>query len=149
MRFNSNKGQSLFEVVIALAMCAIVVMALVAITTTSVRNATFSKNKSEASRYAEAATEWIRSKRDSAPIDFQQKVLTTTWCLAILDFVDPGACGSGEKISNTIFEREVVFSQFVQNSKTITEANILVSWQDAQGTHEVRSATYYSDWRER
>jgi len=47
-----NKGQSLFEVVVALAISALIIITLVSVVGNSIKNATFSKNKTLAANYA-------------------------------------------------------------------------------------------------
>lgn len=149
MEEKSIKGQSLFEVVIALGISAIVVVALVGLTSTSIRNATFSKNKTLAGRLAEEATEWLRGERDEDVVTFVTNSQTPIWCLTNLNWANPGACGSGDEVAGTRFMRELVFSEDAGTPETIIEANVRVWWSDSQGEHEVRSATNFTDWRER
>lgn len=144
-----NKGQSLFEVVVALAVSALVIVALVSLVSSSIRNATFSKNKASATNYTQEATEWLRGQRDENVSDFIDKTLTSSWCLNNLDWNAPGACPSQAVISGTIFKRQAGFTTNVLGGKEIVEATIIVSWEDAQGTHAVESITNFSDWRER
>lgn len=145
----ASGGQSLFEVVVALAISALVVVSLVSLVTNSIRNANFSKNKSLASNYAQETTEWLRSQRDSDVSIFQSHVLTPIWCFSNLNWNVPGNCATDVFISGTIFKREALFSTDFVNGKTIIQATINVSWQDTQGEHNISSVTNFSDWRER
>lgn len=144
-----NSGQSLFEVVVALAISALVIVALVSLVSNSIRNANFSRNKSEASNYAQEASEWLRGQRDSDVTLFVTNTLTPNWCFANLNWNASGNCSSGSVIPGTIFKRSGSFSTSVENGKNIVKATILVSWTDSQGTHNVESVTNFSDWRER
>ena len=145
----SQKGQSLFEVVLALGVITAITVGIVSLTVSSIRNAAFSKNKTLAGRYAQEGTEWLRSERDNDFTVFETRALTATWCLSGLNWNKPGACGVPDNISGTPLFRDVVFSTNLVSGKTVIEANSRVYWDDAQGYHEVRSATSFSDWRQR
>ena len=145
-----DAGQSLFEIILALAVTTLIIVAIVALTSTSIRNTTFSKNKTLASRYSQEATEWLRGERDTDFSVFETRALTPLYCLPALSWGSAtiGACASGQQIANTLFRREVSFSSSVVNGKTLIQAGIRVYWSDAQGLHEVRSVTNFSDWRQ-
>lgn len=63
-RTNNQVGQSLVEVVVVIAVIAIVVGGLVFATIASIRNATFAKNHAQATKYAQEAVERVRTARD-------------------------------------------------------------------------------------
>lgn len=146
----SESGQSLFEIILSLAITTLIIIALVALTATSIRNTTFSKNKTLASRYSQEATEWLRGERDTDFNAFNSRAATPLYCLPSLSWssASVGACPSGQEIANTLFRREVSFSSSVVNGKTLIQTGVRVYWSDAQGLHEVRSVTNFSDWRE-
>ena len=146
----SQSGQSLFEIMLALAITTLIIVAIVALTATSIRNTTFSKNKTLATRYSQEATEWLRGERDADFEVFEGRALIPQYCLPSLSWVAAtvGACGAGQEIIDTPFKREISFSISVVNDKTLIQASINVYWTDAQGLHEVRSVTNFSDWRE-
>ena len=60
----SEKGQSLMELVIVIAVVVIVIGALVFATIASLRNAQFAKNQAQASKLAQEGLEWVRTGRD-------------------------------------------------------------------------------------
>ncbi len=144
-----ESGQSLFEVVIALAISALIVMALVSLVSNSIQNANFSKNKTLASNYAQEVTEWLRRERDTDITTFGTNVLTPTWCFQSLSWNKPFPCEEEDTIAGTPFLRQASFLINTIAGKTIIEASIIVSWVDSQGVHEARSATNFSDWRQR
>lgn len=144
-----QRGQSLFEVVIAIAVTAIIVVALVSLTSSAVRNATFSRNNTLASRYAQEATEWLRGQRDGDVDDFMNKSLIPTWCLSNLSWNQSGTCANNNVIPGTLFVRQVNFIRTTVSGKVLVEARLRVSWQDTQGNHEVVSSTQFADWRQR
>lgn len=145
---NNQSGQSLFEVMIALAISAIIIIALVALVSSATRNAVFSKNQTEASRFAQEAVEWLRQERDTDIATFKTHAATTTWCLSSLDWTKNRSCGDGDTIPDTPFSRQVKF-EFEISSKTIIVTDVVVSWEDGQGFHEVAASTNFTDWRER
>ena len=145
----SQKGQSLFEVVLALGVITAITIGIVSLTVNSIRNAAFSKNKTLAGRYAQEATEWLRSERDNDFTIFETHAQTSQWCLINLNWNSVGACGESDKISGTPLLRNVIFSTNLVSGKTVIDASVRVYWDDAQGTHEVRSTTSFSDWRQR
>lgn len=144
-----NKGQSLFEVVVALAISALIIVTLVSLTATSIRNTTFSKNKTLAARYAGEAIEWLRGQRDRDITTFVINIQTPIRCLSSLNWNSSATCATDEFISQTPFKREATFSSVSEGGKNVIEANVRVYWTDSQGEHEVRSVTSFADWRER
>lgn len=147
----AQSGQSLFEVVVSLAISALVIVALVSLVSNSIRNANFSKNKSLASTYAQEASEWLRGERDSDPDLFfsVRAVAGLNYCINNLNWNSLGNCGSGSTISGTIFTRTLSFPACSYCDNTLIEANIKVFWTDSQGIHQVENVTNLSDWRER
>jgi type II secretory pathway pseudopilin PulG len=152
----SQKGQSLFEVVLALGVITAITVGIVSLTVNAMRNAAFSKNKTLAGRYAQEATEWLRSERDydfDAFVNHVPGISSVTYCLPSLpaNHIWPasGACSSSNYISGTTLLRKVVLTKTTPSGKTIIEADVVVYWNDAQGYHEVRSATLFSDWKQR
>lgn len=146
---NLEKGQSLFEAIIALAISALIVVAVVALVASSIRNSSFSRNETLASRYAQQATEWLRGQRDADITTFSSNVLTTAWCINDLSWARSGSCGSSDFITDTKFSRQVNFSVTTVGGKDVVGADVIVYWIDSQGYHEVRNATSFSDWRQR
>lgn len=127
-----EKGQSLFEVIIALAISAIVITALVSLVSNSIQNAAFARNKTLAANYAQEATECLRSQRDSSFDSFLANAA--------------GICSPG---AITLFTRNIILTSSISSGKTIIEADVSVSWTDSKGDHEVKSVTNFSDWRQR
>lgn len=145
---NQERGQSLFELVIAIAISALIIVAMVSLATNSIKNSIYSKNKALASSYAQQATEWLRGQRDSNIDSFLTFTLTPKYCLE--DLGDPKVgLNCTNTIANTVFKRWVTFTTSSPSGKTVIEADVTVSWTDSGGIHEVTSATNFSDWRQR
>ncbi|MFC1625462.1 hypothetical protein ACFL1Q_00265 [Patescibacteria group bacterium] len=126
----------------------LIIVALVALTAVSIRNATYSKNKTLASRYNQEAVEWLRGERDKDFDTFVGNATNIVWCISELNWESNTRCSSSQKIESTPFVREVEFSVDTAE-KTIIEANVSVAWEDSQGMHDVRSSTNFTDWRDR
>ena len=155
---NVVRGQSLFELVVAIAISALIIVALVSLATNSIKNSSFSNNRARAATYAQQATEWLRGQRDSTingvnGMDILKgyAVSFPAYCLQDLGWAHPAGdtAGCTVKINGTIFYRWVTLSTSLPNGKTVIEADVVVSWTDSQGFHEVTSATNFSDWRQR
>ena len=143
-RFKTQKGQSLFEVVLSLGVMTFIIVALIVLASNSVRNATFSRNKTLATRYSQEAVEWLRGERDLDWDLFHSRALSGTYCLATLNWNSIGSCGSADVVGDTILTREMALTV---ESATQIEADVSVFWEDAQGIHEVRTTTTFVDWR--
>lgn len=148
-----NKGQSLFEVVVAIAISALVIIAIVSLASNSIRNAAFSRNKNQAASLAQQLTEWLRIQRDTNIDTFITNVTPSpkTYCFSDLTWSRARLCGASDFVIGTsLFARQGVFTLTTSpQGKTVIEADITVSWTDSQGYHEVRSATNFTDWRQR
>ena len=151
----SQKGQSLFELIMAIGLVGIILLVLVQLATISVRNATSSQNEAEAARLGQEAVEWFRLQRDS--IGWDQFVAKTTAipkiCLMGTSWAQakPLECSANDQLSQ-IFQRDVEFMGTDTNSDPEgkidrIEVIIRVKWRDGQGTHTVINSTYFTDWR--
>jgi Tfp pilus assembly protein PilV len=144
-----NSGQSMFEVVIALFIISMIIVGVVSLSTNSLSNTIFSRNKTLAGRYSQEAVEWLRSQREENTSAFLLNVATSTYCLDNLSWMNAGSCGSSEVIPGTIFTREVSFGSSSISGKNIIEVDITTSWSDSKGYHEAKSVTNFSDIREK
>lgn len=146
----SEKGQTLFEVVVAIGMMAAILVGIVSLAALAVRNSTFTKNKTSAARYVQEVTEWLRGKRDDDFTVFLGRASAQgrTYCIPVIDqtiWPAEGPCGPTNYISGTTLLREFTLAG---ETSTIT-ATVRVYWSDGDIEHEVRSVTYFTDWRER
>lgn len=146
MNFHLKKGQSLVEVIFAVSIAALILIGIVTVVASGVRNTSFSRNKALATRYVQEASEYLREQRDSDWDTFIPYASpSATYCLSSLSSgLTAGECSSGDEVSDTPFSREVVLSA---SSSAVVHVVISVEWSDAQGLHEVRSVARYTDWR--
>lgn len=151
-----NKGQSLFELVIAIGISALIIVVLVSLVSNALENASFAKNQTLSVRYAQEASEWLRGQRDADTNVFLTNVSSYPYeiarCFNNLNWSSVGPCGSEDKISG-LFIRQIKFKTVdaVINgvTKNIVEADVTVSWTDSKGLHQMTNATDFSDWRQR
>lgn len=147
-----EKGQSLLELVVVIAISVILITAITKLSTVSVKNSTSSQDKAAAVRYAQEAIEWLRGERDNSWATFFGNSTTggSTWCLNALSW-NSGACGALEIITATNFKRQVLLTRKDLDSSVAgyetVEAAITVSWPDGSGTRQTVITTQFTDWR--
>ncbi|EKE05832.1 MAG: hypothetical protein ACD_19C00176G0054 [uncultured bacterium] len=137
----NDAGQSMFEVVIAIFIIAMIIVGVVSLTTISVSNSVFSRNKTLAGKYSQEAIEWLRSQREANFTTFKTNAVGTR-CLNTLTFTAPPC-----QFINTIFKRQVTFT--TTTNPTIIKAEVITSWTDSKGTHQAVSTTEFTDIREK
>lgn len=107
-------AQIIIELVIALAVAMVAIVALIQSTTKSVSNSTFSKSQTTADQLVVEAIEWLRSEKNKSWPDFSGK--NGTYCLNTLDWNTTVPCSTGE------FKRDLV--------KTDNDLTITVIWDE-------------------
>lgn len=149
MRFSFaiNKGQSMFEVVLALFIITMIIVAVVILSTTSISNSLFSRNKTLANKYSQEAIEWLRSEKEKDISLFITR--SGTYCLDSLSWLKNRNCNEAEVINSTVFKRELSISKSVVSGKNIIDATVVTSWTDSKGLHQARVVTNFSDIREK
>jgi len=128
-----EKGQSLIEMVIALAVTLVAIVALVQVSVTAIRNANFAKNQTLATNYAQAVVEKVRAYRDE-----------NDWST----FVDN--CAAQDVIGVGILPPSLGAMELgctCLDTPANCEVRVQVSWTDAQGPHETELTTYLTEWK--
>lgn len=141
-----NKGQSIFEVIAAIGLISLIMIVIVAMAGLSVKNNSYSRNNTLATRSSEETLEWLKEQKDTNWTDFSEHAVNQKWCFPTLSFVDGkvGPCGSEDFIQGTEIKREVNFSTIdTSNIQTITT----IYWTDTGGYHEVSSVTDLTNWQ--
>lgn len=123
---NQEKGQSLIEVILALAVALLVIVALVRLTVTSIRNAQFAKNKARATQYAQESMEEARRLRDEEGGAF---------------FVDGYCDVSDEDLG--LFTR----NRDCNLNGNVMEITVTVEWSESGESREVELKTNLTSWR--
>jgi len=148
------KGQSMFEVVFALGIIALITIAIVSVSTVAIRNNVVSKNKSLSNKYLNEMNEWLRAERDkSFPTVYGHgSPGGSQYCLVDIGSgwsgAHPHACGDSDfMVDNPVFIRGFTLTTFtIAGSQKGINSEAYVRWSDAQGMHESRSNTVYSSW---
>ena len=148
----NNSGQTLFEVVVGLAVVGIVLIALASLSVQSVGNTNFSVSKSQATRLTQEGSEWIRNQRDLDWDNLANRVNVggqSTYCLNNLSW-NSGACNSSEKVSGTEFYRQVTLRGFDNDGSPgldTVSVGVVTYWVDSVGRREARTTTLLSNWK--
>jgi len=125
-----SSGQSLVEMIIAIGIVLIIIVALVAVTTISVRNASFSRNQSLATKYAQETIEKVRAYREqNSWEDFQtncSNVISGISLPSPFSFYSGTGCTCGSDSC---------------------DVKVIVSWTDNKGTHKSELTTRLTKWR--
>lgn len=144
--YRNNKGQTLVELVVVLAVVGMIVTGVVSIAAVSVRNARFSKDQASASRYAQEAMEWIRQERDTSWSGFYNR-RDRTYCMPTLSWSQTSGCNSDQFISNTQFIRTATLAPLTPLDENSVQVDVSVSWSDARGSHQSRMSTVLTSWK--
>lgn len=141
-------GQSLFELVVAIGIVGLILVAIISVATVSVRNTTFSKEQAVATRYTQQAMEWLRGQRDTDWDSFKARGTASgvTWCLNNLNWSSAGGCGN-RTIANTNYKRE---AELVYNAAAVSDevrVTVVTSWEGSSGVHEARASTTLTNWK--
>lgn len=133
------KGQSLFEIVVAVGIIALIMVVVVSLSTSSVKTSTFARNKTEANKLAQDAIEWLRSERDTNWNVFNTNTNTSPRCFDNLDWSSTSACGASEFVVNTKFLREGTFTKTAPR----IDATVTIRWSEPDGGHDVVVTTTF------
>ncbi|MBI3396852.1 hypothetical protein HY045_00085 [Candidatus Woesebacteria bacterium] len=150
-------GQALFEVVIALGVALLIIVAVISASVNSIKNSDSSKNVNVATRYSQEATEWLRGQRDLGWATFLTQASLSPgkiWCmngltpsLTVPTSQNVTSCqGSTKVISGTIFNRYVTLTILDETTQNIIQADVVTYWTDTQGAHFAPSSTKFTNW---
>lgn len=150
---NYKKGQSLFEVVIAIAVTGITLVAIIGLVGSTINNSSFSRDRTLAARHTSQAYEWLRLRRDQDWGDFLSWTSPTgkIYCLNNLpDYPtspSTGACSGTQTIPGTPFYREMILTYDQLTDPNSVDIEISTTWTDSSGLHESRVSTTLTNWR--
>lgn len=148
------RGQSLFEVIFALGIAAIILLAMASLASSTLRNTTFSTDNATSTQLAQEATEWLRNERDTQWDTFAARGSSAgrVWCLTSLTWPSASGVCSGP-VTGTLYTRSVILKSVDAYPTTpdgiidTINAEITVSWNDSKGTHTIKNNASYTDWR--
>jgi len=152
-------GQSLFEVMFAVAIASIIMISVVALSKQTISSSDFSTNNALASRYTQEATDWIRQERDGDDnpltddwmIFYNRAAPNPTLCLEDLVGVGWGGPPPCPDVVGTPFKfkRSVILGQVdldANPGNESVEAAVIVTWTDGKGSHQVKNISRYTNW---
>jgi Tfp pilus assembly protein PilV len=147
---NMNKGQSLFELIIAVAVISVMLVTAVGLSTKVVNNTRLSSNQTLANRYTQQAIEWMRGERDIDYVSLYNNRAANgtgrTWCVAATPPSWPGSsgnCGANTVIAGTVFRREVNLTQSGDN----IIVRVTVMWNESAGAKQVSGEVILTNWK--
>ena len=141
----NQAGQSLVEILIAMAVITVVLVTLVAAVVMAIRGVRFSKEKIRANFLAAEGLEWVRNQRGSLGwVDFALYATAAgaRYCLKDLTLGQIGACGDNDLVS-IIFTRELVLSTVGTSG---VKAIVTVSWNDGVQAFNSEIQTTFRQW---
>jgi Tfp pilus assembly protein PilV len=128
MKKRKNQGQSLIEVLTALAIAILIIVALVAGVTYAIRNLTHARNQALATQYAQEGLERARQERDTKASAFFDNDYCDGWD------DHPG-----------IFTRD--WDCTYNSSPKYMDVVVTVSWNEGGKSHSTVLTTRLTDWR--
>lgn len=162
----TDQGMSIVEVLIFIVILTVVLVSLISITTSVIRQSRANYNKTYATHHAQQLAEWIRIQKDVLGWnDFYSRILsspgiTTVWCVnneiqltsvldTLLDQNDTTNCNFQGivNVSPSIFNRTVTFSQNAgaRTSNDSVKATIRVEWNESGNqVNFVETSTVYA-----
>lgn len=139
-------GQSLVEVVVSVAISALIIVALLIGAVIGIRNVQFSRNQSRAMELNREVSEWLRAERKFSWSQLWSRGSAggVTYCFKGLNFSKSSSCSSEDedKIDGK-FTREGFLRQ--EDSDKL-EVTIITSWQDPMGEHIETITTYLTKY---
>lgn len=126
-----NRGQSLLEVIVALAVVLLVVIALVRAVVTAVRSSDFAKKSAQASSFAQEGMEKVRSYRDQ-----------NNWTTFTNNCNNLTAIGLSATPASPF-----TLSVNCPDDGSKKKVMVRVSWTDSAGSHKSELISYFTDWQ--
>ncbi len=157
LNYQLSNGQSLFEVVVAIGIAALVLVGAVSLSTMSVRNSTFSRNDSVATKFAQEGSEYMRQQRDTDWDGFITNYVSKSQPVCLNATFSTSSCSL-----STPYSRSMTFKCNYTNpvlptpgpsiscsdsTVNVVDSYVTVSWTDGQGTHKVQDVTTLTNWR--
>lgn len=149
----TEKGQSMFELMVAISVTVIVLLGLISLSTLSIKNTSVSKDISLATRYAQEVIEYVRGVRDNLGWDNfasnYSNYAGMQYCVSNSppDWSNSGSCGSDEYISSTMFRRDVTLTTRGGSGGDIVDIDVTVSWDSTSGEKYATMSSTLTDWR--
>ena len=122
----SNAGQSIIEIIVALALVTLVILGLVKVSINSINNSTFARDQRAATKYAQEGIESARQCKEENALAFWN-----------------GSCPELAVPSDAKFTREITYTQIEEGKMQV---EVIVSWTSSKGQHQSSLKTYLTKW---
>ncbi len=138
------RGQSLFEVMVAIGLAAMILVAIVSVSTSSLSNSTATKDNAVANKYAQEGVEWARQRRDNSWNNITSPLLNG--CLGKNTTSNLPEYGNCSRLDN-IYDRSIVVT--FNDPPTNNEAKVVVAvnWTEGSKNNSVVATTILSNWK--
>lgn len=155
IKTGTYSGQTLIEVVLAIGIAVLVVVALVVLGSTSVRVAKSSLRRSEAAKLAAAGLEAVRYARDAdgstcgfSSLDIGCYRLNSTGSVCgVLDY-NPAACGgTAIRLEDEEYTRTIKIEQYNGSPNKLLVTSV-VTWKEPRGDKSVTLSTVLTNLKE-
>lgn len=140
----AEAGQTFIEIVVALGVAVVIVVALVSATIASMRNAQFAKLQAQATKLSQEALEKARAQRDQQGWATFKSSFAGVKCLPSSGVWSSLGCTDTDKIDG-VFLRSVTFTNVLEEEKK--SITVTTSWTDANGIHQSTLVTYLTKWQ--
>jgi type II secretory pathway pseudopilin PulG len=143
-RLRGNRGQTIVEAIVVIAVVVLLVTGLIAGTTTSLKSARNGRVRSQATKLAQEGLEIVRSIRDESWSVFAGN--SGYYCLGsdeILTANVTETCAINIETTESSYSRLIQF-EWLGNKMQVTAR---VSYLDGTDNRNVTLTTYYTQWR--
>lgn len=142
--FKDNQGQSLVEVLVAVGAMSLLLVALLALVSLSIRNSRLAKDRAQAVALAQEGVELMRAYRDYSWTEFSGIAQTEEYDLPYIWTVEMGlSAGCIETATiNDLFYRCVR----VEMGANEAEVEVRVAWMEGSQLQETTQLTKLSLW---
>jgi type II secretory pathway pseudopilin PulG len=128
------KGQTLIEMVVALGIACIIIIAITAAVISALSGVQFSKNQNLATQYAQEGMEFMHQLRDADYAAFVAKSRNDAYCLGSDRALgaDLNTCKTTPNIGTSLIRTVVIKDRDCDNN--LTKVSVSVSWRDGKCT---------------
>lgn len=143
-----NSGQSLVEVIVAVGMMALLLVALLALITLSIKNSRVAQNHADAVALSQGGVELMRAYRDYSFTALQSAVRLTAYPLPSDWVVENGLSGDCDTQSYTVSENfaRCALVDLTEGETDSIDVVITTYWQEGASQKSVNQTARLSQW---
>lgn len=144
-----ERGFSILEVILAVGLAVLILSALVSLGVTATKNSTFSRDQTQATKYARETMERVRAFRDQkglTALKTQCPALVTTFCQ-----ISPALTivQGKETLTGTPFTRyfQRIGTCPAAGGGEIIPITVTTEWSDGGGKHNAELQSCFTSWQ--